>query len=91
MKSGAGNHPVNYVTWFDAIRFANWMNNDQGNGDTETGAYTLGQLDANGLPVDPDAITRNAGASIVLPSDDEWYKAGVLQSHHPFVLRVPDV
>src|SRR4051812_23521744 len=29
-----GNHPVNYVTWYDALRFANWMNNGQGNGDT---------------------------------------------------------
>ena len=33
--------PVNYVDFYDALRFANWMNNGQGNGDTETGAYTL--------------------------------------------------
>ena len=42
--SGSGNHPVNYVSWYDAIRFANWLNNGQGSGDTETGAYTLGTL-----------------------------------------------
>lgn len=39
--SGDGNHPVNWVTWYDAIRFANWVNNGQGNSSTETGAYTL--------------------------------------------------
>src|SRR5258708_6943285 len=27
VMSGDGNHPVNFVTWYDTIRFANWMNN----------------------------------------------------------------
>src|SRR6266542_693454 len=40
-KSGYENQPVVYVGWYDAVRFANWMNNGQGNGDTESGAYTL--------------------------------------------------
>ena len=35
------NKPVSYVTWYDAIRFANWLHNGQGTGDTENGAYTL--------------------------------------------------
>ena len=39
---GDGNHPVNYVTWYDAARFANWLDNGQVAGATETGAYTLG-------------------------------------------------
>ena len=39
--SGLGNRPVNWVSWYDAIRFANWLNNGQGNGDTESGSYTL--------------------------------------------------
>ncbi len=39
-----GDHPANYTTWYDAIRFANWLNNGQGSGDTETGAYALGSL-----------------------------------------------
>jgi len=73
--SGAENHPVNYVNWFDAIRFANWLNNGQGNGDTETGAYTLGRLDPFGYPLDGIDIVRNAGAKVFLPSEDEWYKA----------------
>jgi len=33
--SGRENMPVNYVSFFDALRFANWMNNGQSSGDTE--------------------------------------------------------
>jgi formylglycine-generating enzyme required for sulfatase activity len=62
------NRPVVYVSWFDAARFANWMMNGQGNGDTETGAYTL-----NGAT--SGIITANIGAQVYLPSRNEWYKA----------------
>ncbi len=68
-----GDMPVNFVSWYDSIRFANWFNNGQGSGDTETGAYTLlggGPTPTNGL-----SITRNAGATWFLASEDEWYKA----------------
>ena len=41
VKIDMGNKPVNYVSWYDTIRFANWLDNGQGIGDTETGAYTL--------------------------------------------------
>ncbi len=48
--SGWENKPVNCVSWFDAIRFANWMDNGQpvftteptaANNATENGSYTL--------------------------------------------------
>ncbi len=61
--------PVNFVTFFDAARFVNWMHNGQGVGDTETGAYEL-------LGAFPTAIERSAGARFFLPDEDEWYKAG---------------
>jgi len=32
------NRPVNWVSWGDAARFANWLHNGQDDGDTETGA-----------------------------------------------------
>ena len=71
--SGAQNHPVNFETWYDAIRFANWLNNGQGSGDTENGSYTL--LGGTPTPSNGNSITRNAGATIFLPSENEWYKA----------------
>jgi formylglycine-generating enzyme required for sulfatase activity len=74
-SAGRESKPVNYVSWYDAIRFANWLHNGQAGGDTETGAYTLGALNLDGTPVDGDAITRNGGAIWFLTSEDEWYKA----------------
>jgi len=65
-KPGRANWPVNWVGWYSALRFANWLNNGQGNSDTETGSYTL----ANG-----SSVTRNPGAQVFLPTENEWYKA----------------
>jgi sulfatase modifying factor 1 len=72
-KSGFENKPVVYVTFYDALRFANWLNNGQGSGDTETGAYTL--LGATPIPSNAFTVTRNPGAITFLPSENEWYKA----------------
>ena len=67
---GSGNRPITYVGWFDAARFANWMNNGAINGaSTETGAYTLNGA-TSGV-----GFTKNAGATWWIPSEDEWYKA----------------
>ncbi len=68
-----GDMPVNFVSWYDSIRFANWLNNGQASGDTETGAYTL--LGGTATPSNGLSITRNAGATWFLTSEDEWYKA----------------
>jgi len=67
-KAGMDNKPVNYVSFYDTLRFANWLNNGKGAGDTETGAYTL----AGGNPV---GVVRNSGANVFLPTEDEWFKA----------------
>ena len=69
------NMPVNFVSFYDSLRFANWLHNGQPTGaqgiaTTEDGAYTMG--------VGIDAwrpITRNPWASVFLPSESEWYKA----------------
>ncbi len=73
VKVGMGHKPVNLVSWFSALRFANWMHNGQGPGSTETGAYTL----LGGTPTPSNALTvaRNPGAIVFLPSEHEWYKA----------------
>ncbi len=71
------NRPVNFVSWGDAVRFANWLHNGQPTGlqqtgTTETGAYTLnGATTVDQL----QAVSRNADWQWALPSEDEWYKA----------------
>jgi len=70
--------PVNYVSWHDTVRFANWMTNGQGSGDTESGSYVIagGGVDSGAVTV-PTAAERAAWTTprVVLPSEDEWYKA----------------
>jgi formylglycine-generating enzyme len=74
---GSANHPIAYINWGDAARFANWMSNGQptgseGNGTTEAGSYTLNGATTNAAL---DAVTRNANATWVIPTNNEWYKA----------------
>jgi len=73
--AGRDQMPVVFVSFYDALRFANWMDNGQIVGfqdatTTEDGTYTIteqGILD--------NTIVRNAGPRIAIPSEDEWYKA----------------
>ena len=72
INSGWENKPVNYVSWVDSLRFANWINNGQPTGQqdsttTEDGAYTF--IDA------VTVSTRNPDAKVWLPNEDEWYKS----------------
>ena len=61
------NRPVNYVSFWDAARFANWLHNGQGNGDTESGAYVnVGNQ---------STFARQADAKYWIPTENEWYKA----------------
>ncbi|HUW83258.1 MAG TPA: SUMF1/EgtB/PvdO family nonheme iron enzyme [Phycisphaerae bacterium] len=70
------NRPVNFVTFWDACRFSNWLQNGQLIGaqdltTTEDGAYFL-----NGVTYPTNtSITRKADATWVIPTEDEWYKA----------------
>jgi len=66
-KANMGNKPVNYVSWYDSIRFTNWLHNGQGSGDTETGSYTL--LGGTAIPSNGLTISRNVGAQYFLPSE----------------------
>ncbi len=73
LKPDMANKPVNFVGFFDAVRFSNWLNNGQASGDTETGAYTL--LGGTATPANATTVARNSGATWFLPTEDEWYKA----------------
>jgi formylglycine-generating enzyme required for sulfatase activity len=75
VASDYANYPVNYVSFWDACRFANWLNNNQptgmqGSSTTETGAYTL---TAAGIAA--NTISRNTTWKWAVTSEDEWSKA----------------
>ncbi len=67
---GRDNWAVNYVSFWDAARFTNWLENGQGSGDTEDGTYTLS---ASGIT--SNTVTRNLGATWAISSENEWQKA----------------
>jgi hypothetical protein len=73
------NRPVTHVSFLDACRFCNWLHHGQGEGDTETGAYTL-----NGYTgTDGRRVRRNPGAKFFVPTEDEWYKAAYYDPQKP--------
>ena len=71
VRTNRGNRPVNYVSWYDTLRFANWLHNGQptgaqDNSTTEDGAYDMSL---------GSSVVRKPGATWFLSSEDEWYKA----------------
>ena len=71
------NRPVNYVSWGDSARFANWLHNGQPTGaqgpwTTEDGAYYLNGATNYAQLI---AVSREADWKWAVTSEDEWYKA----------------
>src|SRR5262249_21164061 len=88
---GPPNHPITYVSWYDAARFANWLSNGQpvgaeGPGTTETGSYTLKKQSDE---ISWAQIARNASAVWVIPSEDEWYKSAYYNSQSGTYYKYP--
>ncbi len=81
VKPGFANKPLTEVGFLDVVRFVNWLQNGQGNGDTESGTYLItGGGNNSGTVLVPDAAQRLAWATTnslhwLLPSENEWYKA----------------
>jgi len=71
VKPGMGNKPVNFVSYFDAVRFANWMTNGYLMSGTEWGSYTI----TDGGPDSGNVGARTGSGPWVVPTEDEWYKA----------------
>ena len=80
---GSPNHPVSYVGWGDAARFSNWLFHGQPTGaqdanSTESGSYALnGTTNGNVL----NSLGREPGATWVVPTENEWYKAAFHQNN----------
>ena len=79
VASDYANLPVNLVLWGSAARFCNWLTNGQpqtGVEDattTEDGSYFLNGATSNAAI---QAVTRKPNAIYVIPTDNEWVKAG---------------
>jgi sulfatase modifying factor 1 len=77
-RTNMGDKPVNYVSWFNTARVANWLHNGgltygttgtSASAPQNTGAYTLGTA------ISGTSFTRNSGAQYYIPTEDQWYKA----------------
>lgn len=82
LRPNMANKPVNFVSWLDAARFVNWLENGRPSGPpssatTEQGAFDLGVPDPGlSAALDPDARWS-------LASEDEWYKAAYFDPQPP--------
>jgi formylglycine-generating enzyme required for sulfatase activity len=69
--------PATGLSWFDAARFANWLNEDQGFAPAykfdDQGEFQL--WEPGDLGYNPNNPFRNTRARYALPSADEWHKA----------------
>lgn len=77
-RANMADKPVNYVSWWDAARVANWLQSGAQNYPTSdssasapqnNGVYTLGTATGGTVPA------RNSGATYWIPTENEWYKA----------------
>jgi len=76
-KINMDNKPVNYINWYNAARYCNWLHNNKPIGapsasTTEDGAYTLSGN--TGYP------SRNVSAKYFILNENEWYKAAYYKS-----------
>jgi len=74
-KDNMCNKPINFVSWFNAARYCNWLHNGkptgpQNSNTTEDGAYSLSSIDS-----DNPIIYKNNNAKYWIPTENEWYKA----------------
>jgi formylglycine-generating enzyme len=72
VKTGQDTYPATWINWTSGARFVNWLANGQGSGSTESGVYDMSVFTGNSYATPP---ARAVGATIFLPSEDEYYKA----------------
>jgi formylglycine-generating enzyme required for sulfatase activity len=81
VKEGMGKKPVNYVTFESCLRYANWLTNGRGDGDTEQGSYSF-RFGTMTVP-DHAALATGEATSWVVASENEWYKAAYYDPDKP--------
>lgn len=79
--SGFESKPVNWVSWFSAARYVNWLENgrpvDATGAAVNNGTYTLGTATSGNI------VSWNAGSIWRLPSASEWVKAAFYNPDTP--------
>lgn len=70
------NLPITHVSYYDSLRFMNWLENGQpvgpqGAGTTEDGSYTFSGTTTVGA--------LNPGSLFFMPTENQWYKAAYHQ------------
>jgi sulfatase modifying factor 1 len=84
VESGRGTRAMGHVSFDNALRFTNWLNNGQGSALTDSGAYDL-----SGGSLNNGSIERSLNAEVFLPSEDEWYKAAYYDAAAQSFLEYP--
>jgi formylglycine-generating enzyme required for sulfatase activity len=69
----SANLPITCITYFDAVRFVNWLHNGQGNGSTETGAYTIGEVQTTRVAFSNGVVTLTTAQPHTINVGD-WIK-----------------
>jgi formylglycine-generating enzyme len=69
LKPNMGDKPVNRINYERAVRFANWLHNDQDGTQIDTGAYDLTKGFAN------RPVFHSPSAKVWIPTMNEWLKA----------------
>lgn len=76
------NVPTNYVSWYEAAQFVNWLNTSTGHqaaykfiGTQGTSGYTFQLWQSSDNGYDASNPYRNSNAYYFLPTEDEWVKA----------------
>ena len=81
VKPGYEKLPVTFVSWHDAIRYANWLhfgrpNTGSSEPKTTEGTDVIGAYDTRQFPNRPPGIKRNPNAIYYIPTCGEWILAG---------------
>jgi formylglycine-generating enzyme required for sulfatase activity len=86
VKAEMGNYPVVHVSWFDAVRYVNWLSNGSPTGaqdktTTEDGAYALnGAVSGAGIARNATNPNTKQKPKYCLLNEDEWHTSAYLKT-----------
>lgn len=86
VKAGMGNYPVVHVSWFDAVRYVNWLSNGSPTGaqdktTTEDGAYALnGAVSGAGIARNATNPNTTQNPKYWLLNESEWHTSAYLKT-----------